>query len=496
MRIVIGQASGMLQAEISQLEGQSAKCMRQINKLGCWSLEGMSGASVAAEEQRIRMNAAVVRVQLSFLQSLAGADRQNLSLVQALPTTSPGVLDTAVAQDRADRARQLMRTLDTHMNEALASARTLNAQAEEEEWEDYEPISLGEICTRYQSLISGQQMVVQMNESVLEAANRYDAESRAIYASVQVDRLQQAQKSVGGYLESGNWGSTTWATATWLEGTVRSGPYASPGLLQRFLAGDLAASGTVASGGVSGATTIAGIAASGNIVGELLGGKVSLKPYGTGGGKLGKSSSTIGIGVEANAEGHLAQGVATASLGSIAAQADVRVLGANASAKLGASLIDGGTFDPSIAAKAEASGSVLEGSASVSSELGPLSQTMKANGSLFTAEAEAGASLGVDGLEAKVGAEAYVAQGSISRELSLFGVKVGLTVEGSAGGAGGNAGGKVGLDSVEGEIGLGLGLGLGAKVKIDWGDALKGFTREAMLFELWWENTFNSEEAA
>ena len=496
MRIVIGQASGLLQAEISQLEGQSAKCMRQINKLGGWSLEGMSGASVTAEEQRVRMNAAIVRAQLTFYQSLANADRQNLSLVQALPTTSPGVLDTAVAQDRANRARLLMRVFDTHMNEALGTARTLNARAEEEEREDYTPISLGAIRMRYQSLISGQQTVARMNESVLEAANRYDAASRAIYASVQVDLLQQSRKSMGSYLERGSWGSTTWATKAWLDGTIRSGPYASPGLLQRFCAGDLAATGAVASGGVAGAATIAGLAASGSITGELLGGKVSLKPYGSGGRKLGKSLSTIGIGVEANAEGYVADVESKSSLGNVTAKADFRVLGASANAKLGASLIEGGVINPSIAAKAEASGSVIDGTASVVADLGPVRQTMKATGSVLTAEAEAGASLGFDGLEAKVGAEAYFAKGAISRELSLFGVKVGLTVEGSAGGGGGNAGGKVGLESIEGEIGLGLGLGLGAKVKVDWSEAAKGLTREAMLLELWWEDRFNAKEAA
>lgn len=496
MRIVIGQASSLLQTEISQLEGQCDKCMRQINKLGSWRLEGMSGASITAEEQRVRMNAAVVRAQLSFYQSLANADRQNLSLVQTLPTTSPGVLDTAVAQGRADRARLMMHVFDTHMNEALGTARTLNARAEEEEWEDYTPISLGAIRARYQSLISGQQMVVRMNESVLEAASRYDASSRAIYASVQMDLLQQARRSMGSYLENGSWGSTTWATKAWLVGAVRSEAHVKPGLLQRFLAGDLGAKGAVASGTIAGATTIAGIGVSSSVVGEVLGGEISLKPYGSGGKKLGKDASTIGVGVVANAEGHAASAVAAASLGGIAAQADFRAFGASADAKLGASLIDGGIIDPSIAAKAEATGSVLEGSASVKSGLGPVEQTLMAKGSVLTASAQGGASLGLDGLEAKVGAEAYVAKGEVSRSLSLFGVKFGLTVEGSAGGAGGNAGGKVGLESIEGEIGLGLGLGLGAKVKVDWSEAAKGLTREAMLFELWWEDTFNKKEAA
>ena len=496
MRIVIGQATGALQSEITQLEGQCGKCMRQINKLGGWSLAGMSGASITAEEQRIRMNAAVVRAQLSFYQSLANADRQNLALVQALPTTSAGVLDTGVAQDRVNRARQQMHVFGAHMNEALGTARILNARAEEEEWEDYTPISLGAIRARYQSLIAGQQMVVRMNESVLEAASRYDAASRAIYASVQIDLLQQARKSMGSYLERGSWGSTTWATRAWLEGTIRSGAHTKPGLLQRFLAGELAATGVVATDKIAGAATIAGIGAAGSIVGEVLSGKISLKPYGSGGRKLGKSFSTAGIGVEANAEGHVASAVAAASLGSIASQADFRAFGAKGSAKLGASLLDGGRIDPSIAAKAEASGSVLDGSASVKSGLGPVGQTLKVKGSMLTATAEAGASLGLDGLEAKVGAEAYVAKGEVSRELSLFGVSAGLAIEGSAGGAGGNAGGKVGLESVEGKIGLGLGLGLGAKVKVDWSEAAKGLTHQAMLFELWWEDTFNKKEAA
>ena len=61
-----------------------------------------------------------------------------------------------------------------------------------------------------------------------------------------------------------------------------------------------------------------------------------------------------------------------------------------------------------------------------------------------------------------------MAEGKVSGGITVFGVKIDLSVSGKAGGAGAKASAKVGTEAVEGELGLGLGLGLGIKGKIDW----------------------------
>ena len=70
----------------------------------------------------------------------------------------------------------------------------------------------------------------------------------------------------------------------------------------------------------------------------------------------------------------------------------------------------------------------------------------------------------------KAGAEAYLAEGSISGGFTIFGIEVDVGASGKAGGAGVEAGGRVTTGGISGEIGAGLGLGLGLELSIDWSD--------------------------
>ncbi len=150
---------------------------------------------------------------------------------------------------------------------------------------------------------------------------------------------------------------------------------------------------------------------------------------------------------------------------------------ASAQGSIGLTLFSGGQFAPAIYGEAKAKANVAQGK--VSGQIGEDDSNVHvaAEGTLLGAEAEAKFQAGkiVEedgtvnyGVEGKVGAEAYVAEGSVSGGFTLFGIKIDATVDGKAGGAGAKAGGKVTGGAAEGELGLGLGLGVGVKIKIDW----------------------------
>lgn len=72
------------------------------------------------------------------------------------------------------------------------------------------------------------------------------------------------------------------------------------------------------------------------------------------------------------------------------------------------------------------------------------------------------------GMYAEVGAEAYLAKGSISGGLTIFGIKFDAELEGKAGGAGANGHAKVDTGGMSGGLSLGFLLGLGINVSVDW----------------------------
>lgn len=207
------------------------------------------------------------------------------------------------------------------------------------------------------------------------------------------------------------------------------------------------------------------------------------------GSVLGKLSGTwkpekgeISAGAEASASGHVAQGSVSGSIGLFSGKVEGAVGNAAVSGTLGASLMKDGKFSPNISAGVKGEVSAVSGKIGTQFGTENFNHHMQASGKLLAAEAEAKAAAGKItwkdeatgqevsgwGAEASAGAEAYVAQGSVSGGFTLFGVKIDASLSGKAGGVGAKAGGRVHTGGASGEIGLGLGVGLGLKVNIDW----------------------------
>lgn len=191
--------------------------------------------------------------------------------------------------------------------------------------------------------------------------------------------------------------------------------------------------------------------------------------------------SSLGVEAKAGASYSVASGELEGSLGMLKGNIKGSVGNAAVEGKIGASLVDDGKFSPSIYAKANAGASVLKGSASYSVGNDENNVFTKAEGEVLGAKANAEGSVGVItttdsdgtthksfGVKGVAGAEAYIAQGSVSRGYTFMGIKVTGSVSGKAGGAGVSAGGSITTGGVSGEIGAGLGLGVGIKVDVDW----------------------------
>jgi len=184
---------------------------------------------------------------------------------------------------------------------------------------------------------------------------------------------------------------------------------------------------------------------------------------------------------KASLEGYAAKGKVSGSYGLASGSISGTVGSVAASGEMGATLMKNGKFAPSLDAQAKASATAAKGDVKAQFGSDDNNVHVEASGELATAEAKASAKIGKIeyedakenkktgwGAEAEVGAEAYLAKGSISGGLSIFGIAIDTDIEGKAGGAGGKAGGGATSSSVTGEIGLGLLVGLGAKVKVDW----------------------------
>lgn len=235
------------------------------------------------------------------------------------------------------------------------------------------------------------------------------------------------------------------------------------------------------SGEASVGTTVMGLSATALAKGSISNFKTD---YGlTLGQKIDDSGNLTSLGVEAKAGAYysVASGELEGSLGMLKGNIKGSVGNAAVEGRIGASLIDDGKFSPSIYAKANAGASVLKGSASYSVGTDENNVFTKAEGEVLGAKANAEGSVGVItttdsdgtthksfGVKGSAGAEAYIAQGSVSRGFTFMGIKVTGSVSGKAGGAGVSAGGSITTGGASGEIGAGLGLGVGIKIDVDW----------------------------
>jgi hypothetical protein len=214
---------------------------------------------------------------------------------------------------------------------------------------------------------------------------------------------------------------------------------------------------------LSGEGKLLGISASGAVAGELLGGSWSFSPD----VKFDIADGEFHAGVKGEGEFHVAQLTAEGDLGLLHGDAEISAGRLAAEGELGASLYRDGKFDPSLRAKLEGRASALHGEADGRFGTEDTNLHVAAEGDLFTASGELTGYIGKDGVEAKIEAGAYCAEGEISGGFNFFGIQVDVGLEGKAGGAGIEAGFTAGDASLSGELGAGLGLGAGVKFSID-----------------------------
>ena len=190
------------------------------------------------------------------------------------------------------------------------------------------------------------------------------------------------------------------------------------------------------------------------------------------------------ISVSGEVEGSFAKGSLEGNIGIAKGKVKGDVGKVSAKGEIGATLYEDGKLSPSIGFGAEAKATAASGE--ISTQLGSDENNIniKGQGSAGVAKAEASAKAGVItykdsetgeskqgfGVSGDVGAEAYLAEGSVSGGVTIFGIKIKAKVTGKAGGAGIGAEGHATTGGVSGEIKAGLGIGAGIKLEIDWSD--------------------------
>ena len=247
------------------------------------------------------------------------------------------------------------------------------------------------------------------------------------------------------------------------------------------------ASASVSSFGVNGKVTVGGYEvgsakADVDYLGVSAEGKAGAKiKFDDDTGKL--KDAFIGAGGEAKA--HVMKGtLETKSFGVFGTKQELTVGSASVEGKVGASLIQDGKLAPAITAKASAQAAVAEGKVTQTFGTKNFNTYSTASGKVLGAEAKAEASAGVItykddtgatktaiGAKAEVGAEAYIAKGTVKSGFTFMGVKVDGGLTGKYGAVGAKAGGHVTTAELGGSIDLGLGLGVGLDVNIDFSGA-------------------------
>lgn len=254
----------------------------------------------------------------------------------------------------------------------------------------------------------------------------------------------------------------------------------SDSTFEQVLKDDWKLEGAVLSGSATASGEILGIGVSGKAEGDLIGGSIKTKSE----AKFDLENKDFGVEKSISAEGHLAKGSLSGNVGVLGGKVEGTVGTVGATGKVGASLYKDGKLSPAIEAELKAKAAVAEGSAEVTVGNEEHNIHGNAEGTVLGAEAEASGGAGMItykdettgktktdlGVQGKVSAEAYLAEGKVSGGFTLFGIDIDLGVSGKAGGAGVEAGGRVTTGGISGEIGAGLGLGLGLEISIDWSD--------------------------
>ena len=489
MRIAKAQAIDMLQMENAKLAQQVTRCVQQRGKLANFTMGELRGKSASSARETIRMRAAILEAHKSFYDRLLAANNKNKSLVAALPETSSGVLDTDEATRRRDAARQQISVLESQRAQALRSARSIN-ETICRAVEGSAGVVGGTVATLtnldaiggyYDVLIEAQRNIVRLNERILEKAERYDRESSDAYRAVDTSALGRSVESSKSFLDGKGWGDVSWALSVG-PGTgmlqVRAGKqeHGRAEFEKSLCAKDVVAS-----------TYVGDMVAGGVMSGSLLGIHASVQPYNRDSKIDRADDKNPFVGYVAKAEVYGAKGELEGHVGDLAhASMEGQVLAGAVSGVLGASLSLGEKPSAALEASAVAEGSVIASEGKASMGVSDYNVNVRGEGKVLTATAGAALKAGLDGAEARVGAEAYVATGELSGGLTLFGVRFDAGVEGKIGGAGAAVQAKVSPSSIQGKIGVGLGLGAGVEVNVDWSGAENAWRALGSNAEEWW----------
>lgn len=237
---------------------------------------------------------------------------------------------------------------------------------------------------------------------------------------------------------------------------------------------------TPASAGASVATTAFGIPVSGAIGAGYLGGEIKGKNCFGVKKKDGKIDSA-GIFAEGTASGYLGEVHGNVKAGIVETNASAKFLTGGASGAIGLAIFKDGKLTPQLVAKLKAEGAVLSGETENKIGNDNYNYHSKAEGKVLAGEAKAEAGVGVItvtdengkeyntfGVQADVGAEAYVAKGEVSQGFTIMGIKFDVGLEGKAVSVGANASASATAGGVKGKLGASLGLGIGINFSIDW----------------------------
>lgn len=200
-------------------------------------------------------------------------------------------------------------------------------------------------------------------------------------------------------------------------------------------------------------------------------------------GKIDLGEKTGGIECGITGKGHLLEGKVDLDSGALHSKYRVSAGNIAVAGSVGATLFKNGKLSPYIKAGTEVKVSAVEGE--MSHRIGTKENNGHVNtsGSLLTAKVKGEVGVGkIDvktkegerveayGVQAKVGAEAYLAEGRVKGGITICGIDIDVSFSGKAGGAGVSAGGSISTAGIKGEVGVGLGLGAGATISVDWSD--------------------------
>ena len=174
-------------------------------------------------------------------------------------------------------------------------------------------------------------------------------------------------------------------------------------------------------------------------------------------------------------------GEIAATYGDLSGEGKASISSVEVAGEIGATLYEEDELRPALEANASASANLASAEGELKYTIGNGDIHGTASGEFLTAEASVDLGIGAIeqetkkkgtiegfGLQATVGAEAYVAQGEVSGGIDFLGITIDVTLAGNIGGVGAKAGGAITTGGIGGEISGGLGIGGGLSFSITW----------------------------